>query len=182
MARGVAGVEHQGSLELPFRSPPVPLVLVQRRRLRHIGFSEFIISLERLGRCFFGSGKSLIGRGATQIHQDEIGIGDAGIGQSVARVLINRLLEVFQGCRQSLGCPLVPVVAAFEIALMGFRVHPRSAEHPGSFLRCDSNLDFAGDGAGDFGLDRENAFQVAVVALRPQVGLIVDLNELSSDA
>ena len=55
-----------------------------------------------------------------EIAERGIRIGQSRVGASVARISFDRLLEVFGGFLQTNLGPLIPLIAAFDIELVGF--------------------------------------------------------------
>ena len=103
------------------------------------------------------------------------------ICESVARVLFDGLLEVFDALAEALECRLSGVIAAHEIELVGLRVNGAGACQTGSLLRRDLDPNLGRDRLCHVAFERQNVAQVALVALRPQVPVARRMDQLRGD-
>src|SRR2546425_593895 len=122
MSRRVVGIELDRSFEFPLGCGPVPFVIHMSQRQGGVGLGQSVVNLQGLGGRGLGLGPGLARRLYLVIAVDGVAISQAGIGQSVAGVLLNRLLEVLDRAFERLFGPAVPVIAALQIKLVGFGV------------------------------------------------------------
>ena len=82
-----------------------------------MSFREGIVYFECTQRCLPCFGKCFFGRdaGDSKCPEDKIGVGQARVSQSVTRIVINRLIEVFNGLSYTFIGAFIPTIATPEI-------------------------------------------------------------------
>src|SRR5690349_12396053 len=90
-------------------------------------------------------------------------VGKAREGHRIIRVEINRAREIIDTAADALSGSLVPVIAAFQIGLIGFDIVRVAPGRLG--LAANPQTQPRGDAAGDLVLDREDVLKRAVVAV-----------------
>src|SRR6266487_5783677 len=86
-----------------------------------MGFGEVVIKLQSFRRRCLCSLVRLFSRKSAQETEPEqihVRIGQPRISQSIAGVLVDRLVETFDALLQSLLCSLLQEIATFQIHLM----------------------------------------------------------------
>src|SRR2546423_15405784 len=100
------------------------------------------------------------------------------VGQRVGWVLVDRLLVVGDRLVERLGVPLFPEIPAFQVQVVRLLARRRGLDAAAQQL-VPQRLR---DGARDLVLQGEDALQLAVVALRPEVVAVAHLDELRRHA
>ncbi len=123
MSCGIIRIGGNGAAEFFIGFNEIPVVVEVSVGERGVSFSERIIKLQRLqSRSFrlwtsFGPGQAKI-----SAIPHSIRIRDAGIGEGVPRILVDRLLEIGKSLLHAFFGSLVPVVAPPEVKLIGLGV------------------------------------------------------------
>src|SRR5260221_14537050 len=112
-------VERDTAWEFGLRLWPLPIVEPQHGGHRRVGFTEIRVEAKGRQRGGFGFGEGALWREVTVPAEENVGIGDAGIGESVSGILFNGLLKVFDGFVEAVFGPLVPVMATFQVETVG---------------------------------------------------------------
>ncbi len=179
----VAGVQLERPAEPGLRALPVPVVEELRQGQRAVRFGQSRIELQRLPGRLLGPREDLPRRPGAVVAEEEQRVREAGPGQGVRRIAVERLLEVADALLQVPRRPLVPEVAALEIEVVGLEVL-RADAGPGldPARLPQGDLELAGDGGGDLVLDGEDVARVAVEALRPELISGPGVGQLRGDA
>src|SRR5438874_3051626 len=108
-----------------------------------------------------------------RISQPKIGHRQFSVSRRKSRVLLDGLFEV--------SYRLLPLSFAFEggagkiqavqVIILRFRIRGATAGKTIPLLRCQLNLDFVGDGAGNLALQGQSVANAAIVFLGPQLAL-----------
>jgi len=94
VCRGIAGVKFDRAFKLLLGARPVPIVNELHPGERGMRFGKGVIELERFRCGGFYPRPNFFCRQYVVVRQKRVGIGQAGVGQSIARVLLNSLLEI----------------------------------------------------------------------------------------
>ena len=182
MRAGVARIELDRTAELSLRPFPIPIVHEQRPGERRVRRRDRFIELERFARVHLGARVGFVNGNAAIIDVERVGVGQAGVGGRIVRILGDCLLEEAHGFGHTFLCSLVPGEPPFEIQTVGldvFGVAPRDVLGEIGEHRRPQRVD---DRAGDLVLNSEHVDQLAVVALRPELPPVVGRRELGGDA
>src|SRR4029077_3030787 len=91
------------------------------------------------------------------------------------------LVEILDALLERLLGPLVPEIPAFEIRLARLRADDGAGQAL-RLARRQLDVDLPGDCLGNFALQSEDVVEMALVAFRPEMGLVGHLDELGGDA
>src|SRR6266571_7059234 len=121
----VTGIELNRSLEFPLSEIPIPVVEIEAKCQRCVGFAERVVQFECFRRRRLGFWERLFRSHAAvlPVPQQGIGIRQPRVSLGVGWILFDGLVEVSNGLSQAIVSPLIPKVSSLEIGLMGFRVH-----------------------------------------------------------
>ena len=130
-------------------------------RLAQIG-SDF-----ECGHCSSFALRERVLRGQIAIpSQQHVAIGDAGVCESVARIFLDRLLEVADRFVETFFRPSVPVMAALEVQPVSFGVFGVALDKPLFFGARKLQTQFFGYLVRNFILDHEDVAGLTI-ELRP---------------
>ena len=119
--RGITRIEFNGSLKLPFAIIPLP-VMKHGVAQRCMCLGVALVNLQSSYRGSLCFGESLCRRNGLAHDEKCVRIRQAGISRSIVRIDVNRLTEIFGTFLEPFGRALVPVVAAFEVSVVGINV------------------------------------------------------------
>ena len=139
-------------------------------------FSKFIVDLKGLYSGGLRLRVRFLSRGPTVIWKDGIGIGQSGVSRSVGRIFVDSLVKVVNRCLEAIACSLVPEISPFQVKLMCFRVFCRLITNCLFFPAGEFCFQFVRDSLGNLSLDNENICQLAIIGIRPQVGIAGGFN------
>ena len=128
MRAGVARIELDRTAERALRPFPIPIVHEQRPGERRVRRRDRFIERERFARVRLGARVGFVNGNAAVIYVERVGVGQAGVGGRIVRILRDCLLEEAHGFRHTFLCSLVPGEPPFEIQTIGldvFGVAPR---------------------------------------------------------
>jgi hypothetical protein len=103
-------------------------------------------------------------------------VGQSGIGERVIRIVRDRLLEVSRRLPDAFAVAPVPEIPAAQVEVVRLHAGGRGLH------AHELALQRLGDRAGDLVLDGEDALQLAVVGLRPEMESVLDVDQLRGDA
>ena len=144
-------------------------------------FSQRIVYLQRFQGRPLRHGSSPFGRGCAVLHEGRVAIGDTRVGRRVVRRELNRPLEILNGLRQILVCPLVPEPAPPQVEVVRLRTRVGPFHQLGLLVSKESHSELVHDGQGDLVLDCEDVFHVPVELLGPEMAPVRGVDELSRD-
>src|SRR5208282_1120503 len=110
--------------------------------------------------------------------QYRITVCQARPGERKLRIFLNGLLKIANTLAHAFRRPFVPAYETLEVGLVRLRGNLETVGKPGLLGGSHLQANFRGDGIGDFILDGKHVAHVAVVSVRPAMGLIAHLNEL----
>ena len=111
-----------------------------------------------------------------------VGVGESGVGGCEFRIELDGALEILARLVHCGRQPQPPEVAAAQVELIGIHVGGATL-HPCLLGTAhELHLEHLDDRRGDLVLDGEYVFHLAVVALRPQVVAVGDVDQLGGDA
>lgn len=110
MRRGVVWVQLERPPILPLRRVPVPLKDVEDAGQGGVRLSEPFVEVERLERGFLCPRHHFRRRQQVEVREQAVTVGESGIGEGVAAVFADGLLEVRNRLAKTLFGHLVPVV------------------------------------------------------------------------
>jgi hypothetical protein len=134
-----------------------------------VGLGEGVVDLEGFDGGGLGLGPGLAGQLDLVAVVDGVAVGQAGIGQSVTGVLVDRLLEVLDGALERLLGPAVPVVAALYVRLIGVGVFRGALRQPLLALRGRLQLQLLGNRPGNLLLEGEDLGESPAVLPAPEL-------------
>ena len=169
MEHGVIWIELNGPLEFPFRSGEIPVVKFLESCQCMVSACEIWVESERLlqrachNRNLFGGGPNVGYVGPRQRH----------IGAGKLRIDPRRLLEVLR-CLEP--CVLtkssgVAVILTLQIGFQRSWIDRMGISHAHLFARRHLYPDFIGDRSRDGTLQDQNIPKVAIIGLRPEIGV-----------
>ena len=175
----VLGVALDGLAEVPLGLRPGPVVDRLDAAEGRVDGGEAGVGLPGegvLGRLLEGAGRRRLrlrhdlGRGTDPVDAEEhVGVGEAGVGAGVPRVLVDRLLEVLEAAEEAVLGPLVPLVAAPEVEPVDLG-RAGLGRHERRVVRLDEGDAQRGqDAPRDLVLDREDVLHLPVVLRRPDL-------------
>ena len=112
--------------------------------------------------------------------EGDIGISQTGIGQRIARILVDRLAEVLLSLFDTVLSEPRPVVPTFEIKLIGIGVVGVVFAQPSLLFAGHVHLQLGDHLPGDFHLERLQVGGGAVVALIPDCSVVADVDQLDA--
>src|SRR5438445_6575215 len=110
MCRRIIGIEAERTLELLFRLPKLPQIIIGKSE-GSVRFRKRFIKLKSALCIGFGFGIRLARGRAGVFFQHKVAVGQSDIAESVVRVAVYRLLELSYRFPHPFRGPLVPVVA-----------------------------------------------------------------------
>ena len=147
-----------------------------------MGFAEIRVEPQGRQRGGFGFRERVFWRQIAIPAEENVGIGDAGIGESVSGIFFDGLLKVFDGFVESVFGPLVPVMATLQVETVGLGI-VRLVFGQALFFRasefqpqCFPNF------VGDFVLNGEDIAGLAIVLGAPQSRPGRDVDQLGANA
>jgi hypothetical protein len=154
-------------------SAPVQSQRWLNTRPREVSLGRLRVDLDRLaGGCV--SLRKCFRRGLESVpRQSAVTVRETGISLSISRININRLLKVGFCLPDTLAGSLVPVVTTFQVRQVSFRRRLPEIRQARFLLGCKDNMDLACDASHHRVLYRQHVFEFAVVALAPEIGLIL---------
>src|SRR5450755_1216017 len=168
MTDRVVGVELEGMIELRFGTLPVPVVVCRAVSQARVCFCQAVVQLQRLGSCYFRFSHRLDWRQRTVFPRPQCHVAvcktcacTCGRG-----VLLDCPLETIDGPGQSLRS-LRPVVASFQVEIIGLEILLTSGQYSGPFKRQQLDLELRHDGERDLVLNLEHVCDLTVEAVRP---------------
>ena len=103
------------------------------------------------------------------VHQQSVGVGQAGVGQRRIAVGSDRRFEVLDAARQIFRSAPVPVIAAAQVVVVGADAAAAARQQRAFAAARKLHAQGADDGARDLLLDGEHVLHAAVEGLRPEV-------------
>ncbi len=165
----VIGIKGQCFLEFLLSRYPVPVVVGQDVGPRSVGFSERTVEFEGLRHRLLGLGENIIRARIRVERQHAVVVCKARVGRRVARIFIQRLLEILPRPLQIFASIFVPVETPAQVGVVCLRINLGRTGKPCRF-RCgqfDSHL--VGNLSRHFALQRQNISEGMVVALSPHM-------------
>src|SRR5271156_1262285 len=111
----------------------------------------------------------------------QVGVGQSRIGQGKSRILLNGLLEIAGALFDFRDRPLVHAKTAFEVKLIRFWIWSVLVDGPTPVRRCELHLNLLRDRSAQLILQGQVPARFAVIIVRPQMNLILDLDQLGAD-
>src|SRR5262249_34374328 len=108
--------------------------------------------------------------------------GQPGISRGIGRILIDGLLEIDDRLRHVLRGSFVPEIAAAQVEVVGIGVDRAFPYQFELLLGGEAQLHLARDGFAKVSLHVKNVVEVAVEVLGPDMGLVLDADQLGADA
>ena len=136
MRGGVARIERDAAAQRRFRLRPFPVVHDQHDPQRRVAFSHQRIEIDGplCGGARFRH--HLAGRLAVEAEHG-VRVGQAGVGERVRRIEVDRFFEVLERGLESFHAELVPVVASAQIFAIGVGIDGRGAMFGACFGSSD---------------------------------------------
>ena len=144
----IARIEFNSTLILSFRGPKIEVINNGGPGQRCVGFRQPTIHFNRLERQLFRSASAFIGVDKSPKSQERKAVGQAGVSGNIGRIFCNCLLEVLDSVLQPFPAAPVPVIAPFEICLVGLRIDDLYLLEVCLLLRCQFDLNLPCDGLG----------------------------------
>ena len=144
-------------------------------------FGELGVELERRRHGLVGSGVGLAGLERAAFPELHVRQGRPDIRQGIARVPVDRLLEILDRFTHPLLRVSDQPVATLEIELVRLEVAGRLLVDAGLLRGRELRLEGGGDVQRHVGLDREDIGELTVVRLRPEVLVACGLDQLRDD-
>ena len=163
MRQGRIRIELDAALELGFGCRPVPVEPQLDVPERDVRFAQRGIELHGLER----GGLRFRDRFDPERTEEQIRVGEPGVGNGILRIFGNRLLQILDRLLVAVDRALVPVVAALEIQLVSFGIVGVPADHALPFFAGDANPQFVEYLGGDFFLHGEDVGHRPVVLPAP---------------
>jgi hypothetical protein len=104
-----------------------------------------------------------------------------GVSRRVLRILLDGEFEILDRLVQADRVEVAKVVKTLDVGVIGFGADRGGAPEATLTRRRHGDLNLPGDGPCHLPLYLQDVAQSAVIALRPQVGLVADLNPLRAD-
>src|SRR5579863_52377 len=181
IGRGIVRFELNGPAKLSFSLAQFPTIVRQNEPQGRVGLRQRIVELKSLRRLLLRKPSSLLRNHPSVVAHDAVAVCHPCVGQREGRIELHRLFEVSDRLLDAFLASLVPVVSPLEIERVGFRTCGGTLPdllllpldqmdlQRGRHLLCDVTL------------DGEDVCQVPVVALRPQVPVVLGLYQLGCD-
>src|SRR4030095_11030383 len=87
-----------------------------------VSFGQRVVNLEGAQHRSHGFWQGLARGSASILFQQRVAVGESDVSKRVVRVLVRRLLEMFNRSLQSFRGSLVPVISPLQIKLVRIRV------------------------------------------------------------
>ncbi len=108
----IGGIEFEAAFEFFLSLLPLPIVKPQRGCQRRVGFAEIRVELQGRHRGCFAFRERVLRRQIAVPSEEHVGFGHTSVGESVAGVLLDRLLKVADRFVEPFFRPSVPMMTA----------------------------------------------------------------------
>ena len=120
MAGGVVGIDFDRAAVLAFCDGPVEVMTNSCEAERAVGFGGSRIQLHCFGGVLFCGRRSFCERPNAENAKPVVVIGDAGVGESIIRIQLDRFLVTLERFCETDFRVRVPVITTAEISLESF--------------------------------------------------------------
>src|ERR1700677_309584 len=179
---GVAGSQGDGTIRLPLRCAPIPIVEQAEQAERRMSFGKFVVESHRAGRRGLRLRERLLRLHAEEIGQLDETLGDAGVGRRELWISPYGVLKISDRPVLSVFREYPPVIAAFEIERIGLPLDGARTREPGFLVLTQFGTNTGGDVARGSGRAPQNVGYGSLVGLGPQVLICGSVNQLGCDS
>src|SRR5579875_2933677 len=141
--------------------------------------SKRVVELDCSKGCLLGFCVRLEWLHISEIPSKGIEVANSNVSWGVVWINIEGELEILEGAREAVSSPPIPLIPALEIEGVGFGALRGLSFEPASFGFDKLYLEFFSHPLRDLALDCEYVDELLVVALGPDMTLVLSVYELN---
>src|SRR5262245_1326982 len=177
----VIGLQFERALEFPLGQRPVPVIVADDLAHRSVRFGQALVYFQSLRGGLAGQWQRLFWRYQVICAERDVGIGHSDISQRIAVVFFSGLTESFESLADAFGSAFVPLITAFHIEPIGFRVGGVVLGQLAALFAGQSSYQVIGDSLRDGVLNRKDVTPSLVELLRPKRPAATDVDQPRCD-